>query len=132
MNRSDIVQAVRGVIVANLPEGLEEASYYKAMTTWVVPVELAPRTYNRGPLPVIALGERKQYVSLIFTGFYFMPGMRDWFDAAWKATGLPLDRGEATVRLRRLDDIAFDVIADAVARVSIDGIIAAFERTSAR
>jgi hypothetical protein len=129
VNRNDVVLAVQGVIDANLPTGYVIAPRYKGMTTWVVPIERCPHTYDGRPLPVLSLGERKSYVSLFVMSFFFMPGLRDWFDAAWRASGCPLQRGEASVQLRRLDDIAFDVLAELFARLTPDAVIAAYDHT---
>lgn len=129
MNRNDVVMAVQGVIDANLPAGFEIAPRYRGMTTWVVPIERCAKTYDGRPLPVLALGERKAHVSLFVTSFFFMPGLRDWFDAAWEASGCPLHRGEASVQLRQLDDIAFDVLADLFARLTPDAVVHAYETT---
>ena len=124
--------AVAGVVRANLPDGFVEAPYYKAMTTWVVPLDRSPKTHNGGPLPVAALGERKQYVSLYLMGLYFDPAMNDWLDRAWKESGCRLDRGAVCIRFRDLDDIPFDVLAEAVSYLSVDGLIAAYEHAAAR
>lgn len=129
MQRNDIVLAVQGVIDANLPAGFEVAPRYRGMTTWVVPIERCPKTYDGRPLPVLSLGERKAYVSLFVSAFYFWPGLRDWFDAEWQASGCPLRRGEASVQLRRLDDVAFDVLAELFARLTPDAVVDAYERT---
>ena len=129
MHRNDVVLAVQGVIDANLPAGFEIAPRYKGMTTWVVPLERCPKTYDGRPLPVLALGERKSYVSLFVMSFFFMPGLRDWFDGAWTASGCPLRRGEVSIQLRRLDDIAFDVLAELFARLTPEAVIEAYQTT---
>lgn len=58
-----------------------------------------------------------------------MSGLRDWFDAAWEATGCPLRRGEVSVQLRQLDDIPFDVLADLFARLTPEALINAYTTT---
>ena len=129
MASADVLLAVRGVIDANLPPGYVQAPRYKAMTTWVVPKERCPTTYDGRPLPVLALGERQSYVSLFVMAFYYVPGLRDWFDNAWEASGCPLRRGEVAVQLRNLDDVAFDVLADLLERLTVDAVVTAYETT---
>ena len=129
MARADVLLAVRGVVDANLAPGLEIAPRYKGMTTWVVPKARSPRTSDGRPLPVLSLGERQSYVSLFVMAFYYVPGLRDWFDAAWVASGCPLRRGEVAVQLRDLDDIAFDVLAELVGRLTIDVAVRGYEET---
>jgi len=126
-----VLPAVRGVVLANLPAGLEPARRYQGMTTWVIPAPRSPRTHDGRPLPVLALGERKAYVSLSIMAFYFVPGFRDRFDARWRASGCPLDRGQATVRMRELDDVPLEVIADTVAECTVDRVVAAYEQVMA-
>ena len=132
VSRADVMVAVEGVVRANLPDGFEEAPHYKAMLTWVVPLDRSPKTYNNAALPVCALGERKSYVSLYLMALHFDRGMSTWLDRAWNATGCPLDRGKVAIRMRRLDEVPLDVIAEAVARVSVDDLIAGYERVTAR
>ena len=119
--RHDLLVAVRGVIVANLQDGFEYQQHYKNMDTWVVPDEVSP--HKDGALPVFALGERKSYVSLYVIAMHWVPGLREWVDKAWKASGCPLDRGKVAIRLRSLDDTPLDVIATTVSRISVDDVV---------
>ncbi|MEA3056973.1 MAG: hypothetical protein QOD30_2405 [Actinomycetota bacterium] len=129
MANADVLLAVRGVIDANLPAGLEVAPRYKGMTTWVVPESRSPKTRDGRPLPVLSLGERQSYVSLFVMAFHYVPGLRDWFDAAWLASGCPLRRGEVALQLRNLDDIAFDVLAELLERLTVDAAVKGYEST---
>lgn len=126
MTRSDIVLAVRGVVVANLQPDIVEHTHYQGMATWVVRPELSPPTHDRRPLPVVALGERKSYASLFLPPFHFLPGFKDWFESAWRASGCPYRGGKASVQMRELDDVPLDVVADAVSRLRADELVAAF------
>jgi hypothetical protein len=96
------------------------------METWVVPPERSPRTHDGRPLPVCALAERKSYVSLFLMGLYYDPTMNDWLEDAWAASGCELRRGRVSVQLRDVDEVPFDVIAEAVARLSVDDVIARY------
>src|SRR5438045_552419 len=124
VSRLEIVQAVRGVIVANLQDGFEEAPHYKNMATWVIPDELSP--HKDGALPVFGLGERKSYVSLYVIALHWVPGLRTWFHGAWKASGNPIDVGKVAVRMRTLDETPLDVIAECVRRVTVDDVVAGY------
>ena len=124
--RSDIVIAVRGVIVANLQPDIVELPHYVGMSTWVVAPERSPRTHDRRPLPVLALGERKSYVSLFLPPMFFLPGFAAWLEAAWRGSGCPYRSGKASVQLRDLDDVPLDVVADAVTKLRVDDLVAAF------
>ena len=128
MNRTGIVHAVHGVIAANIPEGFVPVRHYVGMDCWAVPPEATPRRRGSNPLVVVGLGERKSYVSLFLMGLYFDPAMRSWFDDAWRASGCLLRRGKVAVQLRDLDDVALDVIAEAVQWFSVEDLVAAYER----
>jgi hypothetical protein len=123
---SDIVLAVRGVIGANLQPGIVESPHYVGMSTWVVTEERSPRTHDSRPLPVIALGERKTYASLFLPPIHFLPGFGPWFESAWRSSGCPYRAGKASVQMKQLDDVPLDVVADAVSRLRVDELVAAF------
>lgn len=129
MAHAEVLLAVQGVIDANLPPGFEVAPRYKGMTTWVVPDARSPRTRDGRPLPVLSLGERQSYVSLFVMAFHYVPGLRDWFDDAWLASGCPLRRGQVALQLRNLDDIAFDVLAELLGRLTVDAAVRGYETT---
>ena len=95
--------------------------------SYVVPLERYPDTYNGQPLQSVALANQKQYVSLYLMGIYGDPAERDWFVDSWKATDRELDIGKSCVRFRKVEDVAFDVIAEAVSRVTPQQLIAAHE-----
>ena len=129
MSRLALFAAVRGVILANLPDGfVEEAGHYVGMQTWVVPPERSPRMRGGRTVPIVALGDRKSYVSVFLMGLYYDPTMAAWLERSWASSGCPLDRGRVSLRLRQLDDVPFDVVAAAVSRLSVDEVIAFFER----
>jgi hypothetical protein len=65
-------------------------------------------------------------MALYLMGVY--GGDDEWFRDAWQATGKKLDMGKSCVRFRRLDDVPLDVVGDAIARTSVEDMIAADER----
>jgi hypothetical protein len=140
-DRRALVAAICEVVNANLPEGYQEAMQY-GMIGWSVPHERYPAGYHadpRQPLPLAALAAQKQYVSLYLMGVYCgcversatrEPVETDearWFRDAWVATGRRLDMGRSCVRMKRFDDVAFDVIAEAIRRLPVDEYIARYE-----
>ena len=52
-------------------------------------------------------------MALYLMGIYADDG-ESWFQKAWKATGKKLDMGKSCVRFTRLDDVALDVVGDAI------------------
>ena len=140
-DRRALVEAIREVVNANLPEGYQEAMQY-GMIGWSVPLERYPAGYHadpRQPLPLAALAAQKQYTSLYLMGVYCGCVERSatgesvetdearWFREAWKATGRRLEMGASCVRMKRLDDVAFEVIAEAIRRLPVDEYIRRYE-----
>lgn len=130
-DRRQALATVRGVILDHLPPGFEEAFQYR-MISYVVPLARYPDTYNGQPLAVASLANQKRYMSVYLMGVY--GGAQDWFRERWAATGRKLDMGKSCLRFRSVDDLALDVLGEAIARTSVDEFIAAYElsRTGAR
>lgn len=125
-DRGTIVHAVRSTIVEHLPDGFEETMTF-GMLGYVVPLDRYPDTYNGQPLSVVMLANQKHHVAVYLMGIYADEGQRKWFIDAWKATGKKLDMGKSCVRFKRLDDVAFGVLGQAVARVTPDELIQVHE-----
>jgi Domain of unknown function (DU1801) len=120
-DRREAIAAVRSVILEHLPEGFEEGMQY-GMIGYHVPLERCPDTYNGEPLTLAALANQKRHMALYMMGVY---GSDDaWFRERWEATGRKLDMGKSCVRFRRLDDVPLEVVGEAVARVSVEDLIA--------
>lgn len=125
-DRRAIVEAVRSTILDHLPAGFEEAMSF-GMLGYVVPLSRYPDTYNGQPLGVINLANQKNHVAVYLMGIYADDSERDWFVDAWTSAGKKLDMGKSCVRFKKLDDVALDVLGEAVARVTPDDLIAAHE-----
>ena len=127
-DRRATLVAVRKVIRKHLPRGFAEGMQY-GMIGYYVPLERFPDTYNGQPLAVAALASQKRHMALYLMGVYGGGDAR--FREEWLATGRKLDMGKSCVRFRRLDDVALDVVGAAIARTSVDDLIAAHERAHA-
>jgi hypothetical protein len=126
-DRREAITAVREVVLRHLPEGFEETMQY-GMISYVVPLERFPDTYNGSPLTVASLADQKRHMALYLMGVYDEEGAEAWLRERWATTGKKLDMGKSCLRFRRLDDLALDVVGEAVARTSVDDLIAAHER----
>jgi hypothetical protein len=67
--RREQVEAVRKVILENLPEGYEEVMNW-GMITYQVPLEVYPDTYNKKPMMYAALASQKNHMAVYLTGIY--------------------------------------------------------------
>ena len=55
-----------------------------------------------------------------------LPGFGAWFESAWRSSGCPYRAGKVSVQMKQLDDVPLDVVADAVSRLRVDELVAAF------
>ena len=102
------------------------------MIGYFVPLARYPKTYNRQPLGLAGLASQKRYMALYLSCVYSDQDETSWFKDQWTATGKKLDMGKSCVRFRKLDDVPLDVVGDAIAHVSVDEFIAAYERSRSR
>ena len=129
--RRQTVEALRTVILDNLPGGYEEAMQF-GMISYVVPLERYPKTYNGQALSYAALASQKNYVSVYLMNIYSDVETERWFTERYRASGKRLDMGKACVRFKKLDDLPLDLIAEAVALTSVDSFIELYEESRAR
>lgn len=128
-DRRALVQALRDVINANIPEGVEEGMQY-GMIAWFVPHSVFPAGYHcdpRQPLPYVSVANQKGGVSLYLFCTYLDPAHTAWFAEAWKATGKRLDMGKGCVRIKRLDDVPLEVVAEALRRMPLETFLPTYE-----
>lgn len=124
------IDAVRGVILSNLPEGYAECMQY-GMLAYVVPHSLYPAGYHCDPskaLQYAALASQKNYMALYLMTVYGDPATEQWFRKAFAAAGKKLDMGKSCVRFKKLDDLPLEVIGQVIARVPVKAYIASVEK----
>ncbi len=122
-DRRAVVSAVRDVVLKNLPAGIIETMNW-GMISYEVPLAIYPKTYNGKPLLFAALASQKQYFALYLMGIYGSQALRTKFETAYRASGKRMDIGKSCVRFRTIDDLPLDVIADAIASVSVEQLCA--------
>lgn len=125
-DRRRAIAAVRKVILDNLDADYEEGMQY-GMIGYYVPHRVYPAGYHcdpKLPLPFAALASQKNYMSLYLMCTYGDTPHGAWFRDAWAKTGKKLDAGKACIRFKKLDDLALDVIAQAIRRLPAKKYIA--------
>jgi Domain of unknown function (DU1801) len=128
--RREAINAVRGVILANLPKGYEECMSY-GMIGYVVPHSIYPKGYQCNPqlpLPFVNLGSQKNHMSMHLMCCYGDPKLKAQFEKAWKAAGKKWDMGGGCVRFKKLEDVPLEVIGDLVASMPVDVYIQRIEK----
>ena len=128
-DRRKALAKVRAVIRKNLGKGYKEGMQY-GMIGYFVPHSVYPAGYHckpEEPLPFMSLASQKNHMALYMMCVYGDEQLREWFEGAWKGTGKKLDMGKACLRFKRVEDLALDVIGEAVTRVPVEDYIAQYE-----
>jgi hypothetical protein len=118
-DRRETLEAVRQVILKNLDKDYEEGMQY-GMIGYYVPHRVYPAGYHcdpKQPLPFAGLASKKNYMTLHLMCIYGDSELSRWFQEAWAKSGKKLDMGKACVRFKKLDELALDVIAEAIKQV---------------
>ena len=114
-----------------MPPGYE-LGLYGGMPSFVVPVERYSTSSNTQPLAYVSLAAQTNYNSLYLMGLSSDPEADAAFRAEWAATGRALNMRTSCLRFNTLADIDLDLIARTVASVSVDDLIARYERQNGR
>lgn len=133
-DRRNAIEAVRKVILANLDKDYEEGMSY-GMIGYYVPHRVYPPGYHTDPkqgLPFAALASQKNYMSVYVMGLYAGSDHARWFQEAWAKTGKKLDAGKACIRFKKVDDLALDVLGEAIRRMPAKTYINAYEQARRR
>jgi len=118
-DRRAAIEAVRKVIRENLDKDYEEGIQY-GMLGYYVPHRVFPDGYHcdpKQPLPFMSVASTKGHIGLHMFCIYGNDGLQDWFRDSWKKAGKKLDMGAACVRVKKLEDIALDVVGEVVRRL---------------
>ncbi len=140
-DRRAAISAVRDVILKNLDKDYAEGMSY-GMIGYYVPHSVYPAGYHcdtSKPLPFAGLASQKNYMSLYLMSVYCNceggtpTGVPEdlhsrWFQEAWLATGRKLDMGKCCIRFKRLEDVALDVVGEAIRRMPARNFIEYYER----
>ncbi len=129
------MRRLREAINGNIPPGFEEAMSY-GMLGWVVPHSVYPPGYHANPklpLPYMNLASQKQYIAVYHMGVYADPELLDWLRAEW-ARAVPgrLDMGKSCIRLRKPDQIPFELIGRLAGKLTVQEWIARYEQARRR
>ncbi len=130
-DRREAIKNVRKTILANLPEGYEEALNW-GMITYQVPLEVYPDTYNKKPLMYAALANQKNHMAVYLTGIYMDEDLYQGFEEKYRSTGKRYDVGKSCVRFRKLEDLPLELIGESIGAISMEDFIQRAKGLSAR
>jgi hypothetical protein len=140
-DRRAAISAVRDVIRKNLDGAYEEGIQY-GMIGYYVPHSVYPAGYHadpKQPLPFAALASQKNHVAIYLMGTYCgcvegPGGLTEdakWFREAWARTGKKLDMGKACVRFTKIENVALEVVGEAIRRVPARTYVERYEAVMA-
>ena len=127
--RREAIEAIRKVILKNLPKGYEEGMQW-GMPSYFVPLSAYPAGYNcqsDQPLPFVGLASQKNHMAFYGFCIYMYEALKNRFVEDGKKTGKKLDMGKSCVRFKKLEDVPLTVIGDAVKRVPMKKYIKQYE-----
>lgn len=129
-DRVSAMQRLRQTILDNLPQGFEEGMNY-GMIGYYVPKSIYPAGYHctpELPLPFANIASQKNFIGFYHMGMYAVPELHQWFTEEYaKRCKYKLDMGKSCVRLKRMDDIPFDLIGELMQKMTVDQWIAVYE-----
>ena len=134
-DRKEVIQRLRTILKENLPVGYEEDISY-GMIGYVVPYSIYPAGYAvkpKVPLPLINLASQKNHVALYHMAVYAVPGIAEWFQTEYpKHCKTKLDMGKGCIRLKKMDDIPYDLIGELARKVDVQTWIDTYEKVVRR
>lgn len=127
--RREALATLRKVINKNIDKRFEEGIQY-GQVAWFVPHSLYPAGYHcnpKEPLPFASIASMKGHIGLYLFCVYLNEELQNWFVDAWKATGKKLDMGKSCVRVKRIEDVPLDVVAQLFKKIKAKDFIAVYE-----
>lgn len=128
--RAPFMEALRDIILKNLPKGFQEEISY-GMIGYVVPHRLYPAGYHcdpKLPLPFISIASQKNFIALYHMGIYASPELLEWFTAEYpKHSKTKLDMGKSCIRFKKPQDIPLPLIAALVKKMSVQDWVNLYE-----
>ena len=127
-DRAELISRVRDLVNRNLPEGFVERMNW-GMISWELPLERYPDTYNKQPLVYAGLAAQKNHNALYLNCIYASDERTRRLGEGYAAAGKKLDMGKSCIRFKKAEDLAEEVLAEAIRSVPVDAFITEYERS---
>lgn len=133
--RQQVILQLRRTIKENLPSGFEE-TVNKKFIHFVVPHSTYPNGYHCNPqdaLPFVSMASQKNFIAIYHMGIYAFPEIHEWFITEYpKHVKSKLDMGKSCIRLKKPEDIPYDLIAELCRKLTVAQWIEKYEETIKR
>lgn len=124
------IEKLRNVINQNLPDGFEECISY-GMIGWVVPHSKYPAGYHcdpKLPLPFLSIASQKNFIGFYHMGIYADNQLTQWFQEEYaKVVPTKLDMGKSCIRLKKPENIPYDLIGELCSKITPEKWIELYE-----
>ena len=124
------INKLRQQILNNMPKGMEEQMNY-GMLGYVIPHSVYPDGYHcdtSQPLPFMNIASQKNFIGVYSMVLYSKKELYDWFTTEYKKRcKYKLDMGKSCIRLKKIEDIPFDLIGELASKVSAEEWIEIYE-----
>ena len=134
-DRRAAMATIRALVNAHVDPAIQEGMLY-GMITWSVPHSVFPAGYHvdpKTPLPFAALASQKHHMSLYLMTAYGEGSTGEaWIRTHWPKTAKKLDMGKSCIRFKKVEDLALDVVAEAIARVPVQEHLSWYARVDPR
>lgn len=127
-DRRAVVEAVRGLILENLPPGYVETMNW-GMLSYEIPLSSYPNTYNGKPLSYIGMAAQKNNYALYLMAVYANPLLLQRLQDAYARVNKKLDMGKSCLRFKKLEDLLQPAIAETIAAVPVKKYIEVYEKS---
>ncbi len=129
------IAKLRKTVKENLPKGFEEQMSY-GMLGYVVPHSIYPDGYHCNtslPLPFLNLASQKNFIGLYHMGIYADSSLYDWWVEEYgKRVPSKLDMGKSCVRLKKVDQIPYDLVAELCQKMTVEDWVNLYEKSLKR
>ncbi len=130
-DRQEPMRKLREVITDNLPPDFTEAMSY-GMLGYVVPHSVYPAGYHcdtKLPLPFMSIASQKNFIAVYHMGIYAIPELMEWFTTEYaKRVKGKLDMGKSCVRLKKIDQIPYDLFGELATKLTAQQWIDVYEK----
>lgn len=121
---------LRETIKSSIDPSFEETIQYN-MIGYVVPKSIYPPGYHTTPdlpLPFASIASQKNFIGLYHMGVYADSSLYDWWQDEYASRcKYKLDMGKSCVRLKKMDDIPYDLIAELFTKMTAQHWIELYE-----
>jgi len=128
--RIEPFKKLRKTILDNLPKGFEEGMGY-GMPSYFVPHSIYPDGYHcdpKLPLPFINIASQKNFIAFYNMGIYSDPKLLEWFISEYpKYVKNKLDMGKSCIRLKKMNQIPYQLLGELVTKMSVSKWIEKYE-----